>query len=72
MTLSFKPKSWEAETSFVIATITKTGTDAPFLWEIYSKIDEGIITGGHCSTFGQAMERCRSAAVTIADAESGW
>jgi hypothetical protein len=69
MTLSFKPKSWEAENSFVIAKITKTYTDAPFLWEIYSKADEAVISGGYCSTFGQAMDRCRGSAITVTGAK---
>lgn len=69
MTLNFKLKSWEAETDFVVAIIIKTDREKPFEWEIYSKIDRDIITGGRCETLDQAKKRCSEAAVIVADAE---
>ena len=69
MTLNFKLKTWEAETDFIVATIIKTDRKPPFEWEIYSKIDRDVITGGLCDTLDQAKKRCSEAAVTVADAE---
>ena len=69
MTLNFKLKSWEAETDFVTATITKTSGAEPFVWEIYSKIDREIITGGTVRTLDHAKNRCKDTAITVADAE---
>lgn len=69
MTLNFKLKSWEAETKFIVATITKTEGAEPFVWEIYSKIDRSVITGGTVRTLDLAKSRCKDVAITVADAE---
>lgn len=58
MKLNFKLKSWEAETDTAIATITKTYSEPPFIWEIYSKLDQQIVTGGEASSLDHAKQRC--------------
>ena len=70
MALNFKLKSWEAETDFIVATITKTDHAEPFDWEIYSKIDKDVITGGISPTLDHAKKQCGTAAITVADAET--
>jgi len=62
MTLNFKLKSWEAETHVAIATITKTYSEPPFIWEIYSKPDQATITGGEASSLDHAKRQCLYAA----------
>lgn len=65
MTLNFKLKSWEAETTMAIATITKTYSEPPFIWEIYSKPDQQIITGGEASSLDHAKRQCLHSATAI-------
>jgi predicted HNH restriction endonuclease len=70
MTLNFKPTTWQAESDFITATITRSGRADAFAWEIYSKIDNAVITSGTASSLSKARQRCKSANATIEQAEA--
>lgn len=65
MTLNFQITSWVAETPNAVATIFRTGGERPFAWEIYSKLDGGVVTDGHSDTLGQAKQAATRAATAI-------
>ncbi len=53
MTLNFKLKSWEAETSFAIARIVRTDEEKPFYWQVFYR-EDGFSVDGYAETFGKA------------------
>lgn len=53
MTLNFKLKSWEAETSFAIASIVRIDGEKPFYWQVYYR-EDGFSVDGYAETFGKA------------------
>ncbi len=70
MALNFKPTTWQAESDFITATITRSDGIDPFAWEIYSKVDNAVITSGTASSLSKARQSCKNADATIEQAET--
>jgi len=68
MSLSFKPSAWEAESKMVKASIQRS--DAGFEWEIFSKVDDAVVTSGIAPSLSKARRSCQTADATIEHAEN--
>lgn len=61
MTLNFKLKSWEAETSVAIARIVRMEGEKPFYWQV-SYHEDGFSVDGYADTFSFAKRDATHAA----------